>query len=32
MTDFGDMDGTVWLDGRLVDWRAARIHFLSHGL
>ena len=32
MTDFGDIDGTVWLDGRLVDWRDARIHFLSHGL
>ncbi|PKV83607.1 branched-chain amino acid transaminase [Streptomyces sp. TLI_146] len=27
-----DRDGTIWLDGRLVPWREARLHVLSHGL
>ena len=25
-------DGRIWLDGRLVEWREANIHILSHGL
>jgi len=29
---FDDRDGLVWLDGRMVPWRDARIHVLSHGL
>jgi branched-chain amino acid aminotransferase len=29
---FDDRDGSIWLDGRLVPWREARIHVLSHGL
>lgn len=27
-----DRDGVIWLDGRLVPWREARLHVLSHGL
>lgn len=27
-----DRDGTIWLDGRLVPWREARPHVLSHAL
>ena len=27
-----DRDGKIWMDGRLVDWRDARIHVLSHTL
>ena len=29
---FDDRPGTIWLDGRLVPWRDARLHVLSHGL
>ncbi|GAA1659101.1 hypothetical protein GCM10009830_00050 [Glycomyces endophyticus] len=29
---FEDRDGRIWLDGRLVPWRDARLHVLSHGL
>jgi len=27
-----DRDGTIWMDGQLVDWREAKIHVLSHTL
>ncbi|GMV48111.1 MAG: branched chain amino acid aminotransferase [Pseudomonadota bacterium] len=27
-----DRDGKIWMDGRLVDWRDARIHVLTHTL
>jgi len=27
-----DRDGKIWLDGQLVDWRAAKIHVLTHTL
>ena len=29
---FDDRDGKIWLDGKLVDWRDAKLHVLSHGL
>ena len=29
---FDDRDGSIWFDGRLVPWRDARIHVLTHGL
>lgn len=29
---FDDRDGWIWLDGRLVPWRDAKLHVLSHGL
>ena len=29
---FDDRDGVIWLDGKLVPWREAKIHVLSHGL
>jgi len=29
---FDDRDGFLWLDGRLVPWRDAKLHVLSHGL
>jgi len=31
-TSFDDRDGKIWMDGLLVDWRAANIHVLTHGL
>lgn len=27
-----EREGWIWLDGRMVPWRAARLHVLSHGL
>ncbi|MFE2328805.1 branched-chain amino acid aminotransferase [Streptomyces sp. NPDC059385] len=32
LAPFDDRDGTIWLDGRFVPWREARLHVLSHGL
>jgi branched-chain amino acid aminotransferase len=29
---FDDRDGHIWLDGKLVPWRGANLHVLSHGL
>jgi branched-chain amino acid aminotransferase len=29
---FDDRDGTIWLDGRLVNWRDANVHVLTHAL
>jgi len=30
--NFADRDGWIWLDGRLVPWRDANLHVLSHAL
>ena len=30
--DFSDRDGLIWMDGRIVPWREAKIHVLTHGL
>ena len=29
---FDDRDGVIWFDGRMIPWRDARIHVLTHGL
>jgi branched-chain amino acid aminotransferase len=29
---FDDRDGVIWYDGKLIPWRDAKIHVLSHGL
>jgi len=29
---FDDRDGWIWIDGKIIPWREAKIHFLSHGL
>ena len=29
---FDDRDGWIWFDGKLVPWRDAKIHVLTHGL
>ncbi len=29
---FDDRDGFIWMDGKLVPWRDAKVHVLSHGL
>ncbi|MBV1704787.1 MAG: branched-chain amino acid aminotransferase [Hyphomicrobiales bacterium] len=29
---FDDRDGTIWLDGKLVPWRDAKVHVLTHAM
>ncbi len=29
---FDDRDGTIWFDGKMVPWREANVHVLTHGL
>jgi branched-chain amino acid aminotransferase len=29
---FDDRDGFIWMDGKIIDWRDAKIHVLTHGL
>ena len=29
---YADRDGLIWLDGQMVDWRAANVHVLSHAM
>lgn len=29
---FADRDGVIWLDGKLVPWREAKTHVLTHTL
>jgi branched-chain amino acid aminotransferase len=32
LVPFDDRDGWIWLDGRFVAWREAKVHVLTHGL
>lgn len=32
MAAFDDRDGKIWMDGKLVDWRDANVHILTHAL
>lgn len=32
MTTMADRDGVIWLDGKLVPWREAKVHVLTHTL
>ncbi len=32
MVSMADRDGVIWMDGKLVDWRDAKIHVLTHTL
>ena len=32
LVPFDDRDGTIWMDGKLVPWRDAQLHVLTHGL
>lgn len=32
LVPYDDRDGWIWLDGKLVPWREAQLHVLSHGL
>lgn len=30
--DFSDRDGLIWFDGKIIPWREAQVHVLTHGL
>ncbi len=32
MAAYDDRDGFIWMDGQLVEWRAAQVHILTHAL
>jgi len=32
LAPFDDRDGWIWMDGKFVPWREAKIHVLTHGL
>ena len=32
MAGYDDRDGTIWLDGQMVDWRQAQVHVLTHAM
>ncbi|MES2845902.1 MAG: branched-chain amino acid aminotransferase [Pseudomonadota bacterium] len=32
MAGYDDRDGKIWMDGKLVDWRSANVHILTHAL
>ena len=29
---YDDRDGKIWLDGKLVEWRDAQVHILTHAM
>ncbi|SLN58715.1 Branched-chain-amino-acid aminotransferase [Roseivivax jejudonensis] len=29
---YDDRDGTIWMDGQMVDWRGANVHILTHAM
>ena len=31
-TSMADRDGFIWMDGKLVEWRSAQVHVLTHSL
>ncbi len=32
MSGYDDRDGLIWMDGKLVEWRQANVHILTHAL
>lgn len=32
MAGYDDRDGTIWMDGEMIDWRDAKVHILTHAL
>ena len=32
MAGYDDRDGKIWMDGKLVEWRDANVHVLTHAL
>ena len=32
MAGYDDRDGFIWMDGKLVNWRDAKVHILTHAM
>ena len=32
MAGYDDRDGKIWMDGKLIDWREANVHVLTHAM
>ena len=32
MSGYDDRDGIIWMDGKLINWRDAKVHILTHAL
>ncbi len=32
MSGYDDRDGKIWMDGKLIDWREANVHILTHAM
>ena len=32
MAGYDDRDGQIWMDGKLIDWRDANVHILTHAM
>ena len=32
MSGYDDRDGQIWMDGKLIDWREANVHILTHAM
>ena len=32
MAGYDDKDGTIWMDGQMIDWRDANVHILTHAM
>jgi branched-chain amino acid aminotransferase len=32
MTAYDNRDGVIWMDGKLIDWRDAKVHILTHAM
>ena len=32
MASYDDRDGKIWMDGKLIDWREANVHILTHAM
>ena len=32
MAGYDDRDGLIWMDGKMVDWRSANVHILTHAM
>ena len=32
MAGYDDLNGKIWMNGQMVDWRSANVHILTHAM